>query len=173
MYYHKTKLGAAAEQHLREFIIKVFSSKEIKQTEQIYLQNKKRTIKRSKKAAKITKKNIKEAKKELLSIKLPNLNKILKEESLGIMITNDLTEIEQQIYDLLIDGNSYEEVANVLQRKITTIKTHVAHIFDKKQVNSLQRLIVKHYKEKLSQYENTSNSTNNLDFNISLLNKLF
>ncbi|WP_372520897.1 LuxR C-terminal-related transcriptional regulator, partial [Candidatus Ruminimicrobiellum ovillum] len=117
--------------------------------------------------------NIKEAKKELLSIKLPNLNKILKEESLGIMITNDLTEIEQQIYDLLIDGNSYEEVANVLQRKITTIKTHVAHIFDKKQVNSLQRLIVKHYKEKLSQYENTSNSTNNLDFNISLLNKLF
>ena len=41
MYYHKTKPGAAAEQHLREFIIKAFSSKEIKQIEQNYLQYKK------------------------------------------------------------------------------------------------------------------------------------
>lgn len=172
MYYHKTKLGAAAEQHLREFIIKAFSGKETKQAEQIYRQHKKNQIAEVNKMVQ-NKEKYKRDKKELLSIKLPNLNKYLKDENLGIMITNDLTEIEQQIYDLLIDGNSYEEVANVLQRKITTIKTHVAHIFDKKQVNSLQRLIVKHYKEKLSQYENTSTATNNLDLNISLLNKLF
>lgn len=173
MYYHKTKPGAAAVEHLREFIIKSFEGKELKHIEQEYLKDKKQKEIQNKQAEKAAKKELKKAQKELLSIKLPNLNKILKEESLDIMITNDLTEMEQQIYDLLVDGNSYEEVANILQKKLTTIKTHVANIFDKKQVNSLPRLIVKHYKEKLSQYENTSTATNNLDLNISLLNKLF
>lgn len=173
MYYHKTKPGAAAVEHLREFIIKSFEVKELKHIEQEYLKDKKQKEIQNKQAEKAAKKELKKAKKELLSIKLPNLNKILKEESLDIMITNDLTEMEQQIYDLLVDGNSYEEVANIIQRKLSSVKTHVASIFDKKQVNSLQKLIVKHYKEKISQYENQEKTENSFDFNLSLLNKLF
>lgn len=65
------------------------------------------------------------------------------------MYTPELTKREQEVLDCLMDGLSYTETAEKLVLSIKTIKTHVISIFRKKDINSLQQLLVKEYKRLL------------------------
>lgn len=60
-----------------------------------------------------------------------------------------ITKREEEIINLLMDGFSYKDIAQKLYISITTLKSHLTNIFIKKQVNSLQQLLVKEYKKKL------------------------
>ena len=60
-----------------------------------------------------------------------------------------ITKREEEIINLLMDGFSYKEIAKKLYISITTLKSHLTNIFRKKQVNSLQQLLVKEYKRKI------------------------
>lgn len=62
----------------------------------------------------------------------------------------DLTATESNIFDLLIEGLTYQQVAEQLVISITTVKSHVVNIFSKKCVNSLPQLIVQEYKRRLN-----------------------
>ena len=53
-----------------------------------------------------------------------------------------LTETEQEILKLLLKGFSYKECSEILIISLTTVKTHINNIFRKRNVNSLQELIV-------------------------------
>lgn len=64
--------------------------------------------------------------------------------------TDKLTKREQEVLDCLMDGLSYTETAEKLVLSIKTIKTHVISIFRKKDINSLQQLLVKEYKRLLA-----------------------
>ena len=59
-----------------------------------------------------------------------------------------ITKREEEIINLLMDGFSYKEIAKILYISNTTLKSHLTNIFRKKQVNSLQQLLVKEYKSK-------------------------
>lgn len=61
---------------------------------------------------------------------------------------NRITKREEEIINLLMDGFSYKDIAQRLYISITTLKSHITNIFKKKQVNSLQQLLVKEYKKK-------------------------
>ena len=54
----------------------------------------------------------------------------------------DLTEKEQEVLNLLLKGYSYQECAEILVNTSSTIKTHVNNIMQKRNVHSLQELIV-------------------------------
>ena len=60
----------------------------------------------------------------------------------------DLTEKEKLVYEKLVNGKSYEDVAREEYLSLATIKTHVAAIFQKLNVNSLPELIVDYYHNK-------------------------
>lgn len=60
----------------------------------------------------------------------------------------DLTEKEKLVYEKLVNGKSYENVAREECLSLATIKTHVAAIFQKLNVNSLPELIVDYYQNK-------------------------
>lgn len=60
-----------------------------------------------------------------------------------------ITKREEEITNLLMDGFSYKDVSQNLYISITTLKSHIRNIFQKKQVNSLQQLLVKEYKRKI------------------------
>lgn len=62
----------------------------------------------------------------------------------------DLTATESNIFDLLIEGLTYQQVAEQLVISITTVKSHVVNIFFKRCVNSLPQLIVQEYKRRLN-----------------------
>lgn len=68
-------------------------------------------------------------------------------------ILERLTEKEVEILHLLVDGFSYKECAESLCISETTIKTHVNNLFGKKQVHSLQQLLVKEFKNKIQQLQ--------------------
>lgn len=55
---------------------------------------------------------------------------------------DDLTEKEQEILKLLLKGFSYQECAEILIIALTTLKTHVNNILNKKHVHSLHELVV-------------------------------
>lgn len=60
-----------------------------------------------------------------------------------------ITKREEEIINLLMDGFSYKEITQRLYISITTLRSHIINIFKKKQVNSLQQLLVKEYKRKI------------------------
>ena len=60
-----------------------------------------------------------------------------------------ITKREEEITNLLMDGFSYKDVSQNLYISITNLKSHIINIFQKKQVNSLQQLLVKEYKRKI------------------------
>ena len=60
--------------------------------------------------------------------------------------TNELTPREQEVLDCLMDGLGYKETAAKLSLSYLTIKSYVVSLFDKKEVNTLQQLLVKEYK---------------------------
>ena len=64
--------------------------------------------------------------------------------------SNRLTRREQEVLDCLMDGLDYKETAKKLSITITTLYSHRNNIFQKKDVNSLQQLIVKEYKALLA-----------------------
>ena len=61
-----------------------------------------------------------------------------------------ITKREEEIINLLMDGFSYKDITQNLYISTTTLKSHLVNIFEKKQVNSLQQLLVKEYKKKLN-----------------------
>lgn len=63
--------------------------------------------------------------------------------------SNRLTKREQEVLDCLMDGLDYKATAKKLCIVPTTLYTHRNNIFQKKDVNSLQQLLVKEYKKKL------------------------
>ena len=64
--------------------------------------------------------------------------------------TNELTPREQEVLDCLMDGLGYKETAAKLSLSYSTIKSYVVSLFDKKEVNTLQQLLVKEYKALLA-----------------------
>ena len=63
--------------------------------------------------------------------------------------TNELTPREQEVLDCLMDGLGYKETAAKLSLSYSTIKSYVVSLFDKKEVNTLQQLLVNEYKHLL------------------------
>jgi DNA-binding NarL/FixJ family response regulator len=49
---------------------------------------------------------------------------------------NPLSRREQEILHLIIDGNSYTEIASKLFVSMATVKTHISHIYEKLQVSN-------------------------------------
>lgn len=68
------------------------------------------------------------------------LNPILQQHDL-----EDLTPSEKRVADLLLLGWNYKEISNMLNLSICTVKTNVNSVFQKKQVRSLQQLLVKSF----------------------------
>ena len=66
-------------------------------------------------------------------------------------MTNQLTQSEQAIYDLLVnEGTRTKDLAKRLGYSTRTIDTKIDIICHKKGVSSQKELIVKHYKEIIS-----------------------
>lgn len=61
--------------------------------------------------------------------------------------TGELTPRNQEVYDLLVEGKTYDEIAKELIISYTTVKTHINIIFQKKFVHSRAELIALHWKE--------------------------
>lgn len=49
----------------------------------------------------------------------------------------DLTKREQQVLELLVQGNSYKMIADQCHIAYATVNTHIAHIYEKLQVHSV------------------------------------
>lgn len=75
---------------------------------------------------------------------------------------NSKTEKEQQILVLLCKGYDYNECGQVLGVKKSTILTHVNHLFEKENVNSLQKLIVKTLTGKCYNVSNVEKNNNSV-----------
>lgn len=57
-------------------------------------------------------------------------------------LLSDLTSREEEVLDLLTQGNNYKDVANTLFISETTVKTHVNNIFQKLQVNDRTQAVL-------------------------------
>ena len=68
--------------------------------------------------------------------------------------TEPLTTKEKEVLNHLMLGFNYGECSKMLDMSVTTVKTHVVHIFQKKQVSTLQQLLVKCYNPQLSESGN-------------------
>ena len=68
-------------------------------------------------------------------------------------IETPLTKREQQIFDLIMKGITYDDVATQLCISKRTVVTHVHSIFMKKFANSLPKLMADHYQEKIRELE--------------------
>jgi len=60
-------------------------------------------------------------------------------------IDDNLTQKEKEVLELLKRGFSYEECARELVLSQTTVKTHINNLFQKKQVNSHQQLLINEF----------------------------
>ena len=85
-------------------------------------------------------------------------------------ILSPCTEREEEILDLLMAGFSYEKISERLVIQMTTLKTHVNNIFQKRGYHSLQELLVKEYKKKFVSLKNLNAQT--LEENKNLKEKL-
>lgn len=56
-------------------------------------------------------------------------------------ITMNLTKKEAQVFALILEGKSNQEIANELYTSINTTKTHVAHILKKMKAKNRIELI--------------------------------
>lgn len=66
----------------------------------------------------------------------------INEEDKAFLSRQPLTEMEQTTLDLLLQGLNYQQIAEKIPIALTTVKTHVNHIFQKRGYNSLQNLLV-------------------------------
>lgn len=69
------------------------------------------------------------------------------------LVNTPLSESENKVFKLLLDGKNYNKCAEILICSQTTIKTHVNNIFTKKNYHSLQELITSEYKNKIKELE--------------------
>ncbi|HIS88906.1 TPA: hypothetical protein IAA87_05755 [Candidatus Avigastranaerophilus faecigallinarum] len=60
----------------------------------------------------------------------------------SIYISEKTSDRENKIIELLCIGYNYKEISQMENVTLSTVKTHVNHIFQKKGVSSLQELIV-------------------------------
>ena len=137
----KDYVSGEALQHLRDFILEGLA----------LTPEEKKTLAKHQKVKKAKKKLEQKVANKSFK-KFENLErKIFKEfdiEENGLdlfeMMSNleDLTEKEVLIVELLKQGYSYAECAEKLFISVSTIKTHIDHIFSKKGVSSLQELLV-------------------------------
>ena len=58
---------------------------------------------------------------------------------------DELTEREQEIFDLVILGYQNKGIAHRLEISCQTVKNHMFHIFEKLQVPDRITMILKHY----------------------------
>lgn len=70
------------------------------------------------------------------------------QSDIDIPIYEKLTEKENIIIDLLLNGLSYKQIAEKLVISSTTVKTYIANIFSKRNYHSLQELLVQEFKRK-------------------------
>jgi two-component system, NarL family, response regulator LiaR len=61
----------------------------------------------------------------------------------------DLTEREREVLDLVVQGNSNQQIADALVISIATVKAHISNIFSKLQVSSRAEAIAYAIKNKL------------------------
>ena len=66
---------------------------------------------------------------------------------------SDLTKREKQILNMLALGLTYFDIEKIAKISFATVKTHVANIFSKLNVNSLQELVTHYYLSKLDHLE--------------------
>lgn len=57
----------------------------------------------------------------------------------------NLTQREQQVYDLMITGASQRTIAKIIGFSVRSVKQHSAHIFKKLDVHSTREVVAKHY----------------------------
>lgn len=57
----------------------------------------------------------------------------------------NLTQREQQVYDLMITGASQRTTAKVIGFSVRSVKQHSAHIFRKLDAHSAREVVAKHY----------------------------
>lgn len=57
----------------------------------------------------------------------------------------NLTQREQQVYDLMITGVSQRTIAKIIGFSVRSVKQHSAHIFKKLDVHSTREVVAKHY----------------------------
>ena len=57
----------------------------------------------------------------------------------------NLTQREQQVYDLMITGVSQRTIAKIIGFSVRSVKQHCAHIFKKLDVHSTREVVAKHY----------------------------
>jgi DNA-binding NarL/FixJ family response regulator len=82
----------------------------------------------------------------------PHITKKIMEAYAGIKKGGNqynLTMKERQIIRLYAEGQTIEEIANVLNISYHTANTHRRNIFHKLKINSLHKLVVKSYQENL------------------------
>lgn len=137
----KDYVSCAALEHLQKFILEGLT----------LTREEKKVFEKQKKVQKAKKKSEQKAANKSFK-KFENLErKIFKEfdiEENGFDLfemmskLEDLTEKEGLIVELLKQGYSYAECAEKLFISVSTIKTHIDHIFSKKGVSSLQELLV-------------------------------
>lgn len=61
-----------------------------------------------------------------------------------------LTKKEQEIFFLLLDAYSYQEIAIQLDIQLITVKKHVSHILEKYECKTTLQLVVNYYKDQLN-----------------------
>jgi len=78
--------------------------------------------------------------------KLKKYEKLTEDSYVGfkrsIYVRETMTERENKIIELLCSGYNYKDVAKIECISLSTVKTHIYNIFQKKGVSSLQELIV-------------------------------
>ncbi len=70
-------------------------------------------------------------------------------ESFLINRNTDLSDREQEVLQLLCDGDDYKTVASKLYISANTVKRHIRSIYEKLQVNSRGEMVKKAYQQKL------------------------
>ena len=94
------------------------------------------------------KKTKKEEPKLNLAKRIEEHKKQQKESSL---LNEPYTIQEERIVGLLMEGLNYEKIAEDLCLSITTVKSHINNIFQKRDYHSLQELIVAEYKKEVTE----------------------
>lgn len=168
----KDYVSGAALEHLRKFILEGLT----------LTREEKKVFEKQKKVQKAKKKSEQKAANKSLkrfeSLELKIFKEFDIEENvldLFEMMSNleDLTEKEALIVELLKQGYSYVECAEKLFISVSTIKTHIANVFQKRGVSSLQELLVLELtgqvKGSVVQKKKQENNYNNV---LNLLNNL-
>lgn len=74
-------------------------------------------------------------------------------------LTEPYTKREAEIVELLLNGLNYKQIAEKIIISETTVKTHIASIFSKRNYNSLQDLLVSEFKQRAGKTKNISDDT--------------